>query len=203
MLRNPVDLVYSYHSQLLYNIGEEDETDFEKAWHLQNLREKGQNIPPLSRNPATLQYKNIGSLGTQIEKLLHIFPKEQVKIIIYDNFKDSTKSVYEEVLAFLEIPSDCRNDFPQINKNRKHRISLLGKFTEKPPKLLLDKTNQFKQLLGIKSLGIIKKIRNINREEFKRPPLNPKFRAFLVHEFTDEVNKLSDILNIDFSHWIK
>ena len=201
MVRNPVDLVYSYHSQLLYNIGEEDESDFEKAWHLQELRKQGQNIPPLSRNPATLQYKNIGSLGTQIEKLLSIFPEKQIKIIVFDDFKASTKSVYKEVLSFLEISSDFKTDFPQINKNRKHRISFLGKLTEKPPNLLLEKAKQVKDFLGIKSFGVMNIIRNFNKKEFERPPLSPEFRNFLIKEFQSEVSKLSDILNLDLSHW--
>ncbi len=203
IISNPVYLVYSYHSQLLYNVGEEDEPDFEKAWHLQDLRKQGQSIPTLSRNPATLQYKNIGSLGTQIEKLLGIFPAKQVKVIVFEDLKASTKSVYEEVLAFLELFSDRKNNFPQINKNRKHRISLLGRLTEKPPKILVKKVDKFKRFFRIESLGIIDLIRNINREEFERPPLNSEFRDFLVDEFRTEINKLSNTLNVDLSHWLK
>lgn len=203
MVRNPVDLVYSYHSQLLYNIGEEDETDFEKAWHLQEARAQGKNKPPLCKSPATLQYKNIGSLGTQIEKLFSLFPKEQVKVILFDDFKAATQSVYEDVLSFLEVSSDQKTDFPQINKNRKHRFAFLGKLTEKTPQTILDQTNRIKQSLGIKSFGIAKKVRNLNRVEFQRPPLNPQFRNYLVNEFKEEVVKLSNLLNTDLNHWQK
>lgn len=203
MLRNPVDLVYSYHSQLLYNIGEEDESDFEKAWHLQASRRQGQNMPPLCCSPATLQYKNIGSLGTQVEKMFLIFPKKQIKVILFDDFKSSTSSVYQDVLTFLNVPNDDKTDFHQINKNRKHRISFLGKLTEKPPEVLTETVKSLKQSLGIKSLGIVKKIRTINREEFERPPLDTKFRNYLVDEFKDEIVKLSNILNTDLSHWLR
>ena len=203
MLRNPVDLVYSYHSQLLYNIGEENEADFEKAWHLQTARQQGQNIPPLCCSPATLQYKNIGALGTQIEELFSIFPKQQIKVILFDDFKTSTQSVYEDVLTFLEVPNDNQTDFPQINKNRRHLIPFLGKLTEKPPAVLVATADRLKKILGIESLGIVNKIRNINREEFERPPLDPQFRSYLVDEFKDEVSKLSNILNQDLSHWLQ
>ena len=203
MVRNPVDLVYSYHSQLLYNIGEENEADFEKAWHLQTSRQQGQNMPPLCCSPATLQYKNIGALGTQVEKMFSIFPREQIKVILFDDFKTSTSSIYQEILTFLEVPNDGKTDFPQINKNRRHRISLLGKLTEKPPEVLTATVKSFKQSLGIESLGIVRKIRKINREEFERPPLDPKFRNYLVDEFKDEIVKLANVLNTDLSHWLR
>jgi len=203
MLRNPVDLVYSYHSQLLYNIGDENESDFEKAWHLQSSRQQGKNMPPLCCSPATLQYKNIGALGTQMEKLFSVFPKEQIKVILFDDFKISTSSAYQEIITFLGVPNDHKTDFPQINKNKKHRNQLLGKLTQKTPKLLTATGKIFKQSLGIKSLGIIKKIRQTNQEEFERSPLDPKFRSYLVDEFKDEIVKLSDILNTDLSHWLR
>lgn len=201
MVRNPVDVVYSYHSQLLYNVGDENEEDFEKAWHLQNSRLEGKNLPPLSKNPATLQYKNIGSMGTQIEKLFSIFPQEQIKVIIFDDFKADTQGIYEEVLRFLDIPSNNKTDFSQVNKNKTHRLQLLSKITQKPPKLLVETSDKVKDVLGVQSFGVIRTLRNINKKEFKRPPLDPKFRALLVQEFADEVTKLSRLLNRDLSHW--
>ena len=203
MVRNPVDLVYSYHSQLLYNVGEENEADFEKAWHLQQAREQGKNMPPLCKSPATLQYKNIGSVGTQVEKLFSIFPSEQVKVILFDDFKASTQSVYEDVLSFLEVSNDHRTDFPQINKNRKHRFALLGKLTEKTPQAIVSQANRIKGSLGIKSFGIANKVRDLNRVEFQRPPLLPEFRSYLANEFKDEVLKLADLINKDLNHWLE
>ena len=55
MLRNPVDLAYSYHSQLLY-ASDENVPDFEQAWRLQDIRREGKKIPPRCRDSALLQY---------------------------------------------------------------------------------------------------------------------------------------------------
>ena len=44
MLRNPVDMFYSLHQQLLYN-GEENISSPLKAWNIQHERKKGLNIP--------------------------------------------------------------------------------------------------------------------------------------------------------------
>ncbi|MEC4984729.1 MAG: sulfotransferase domain-containing protein [Oscillatoria sp. PMC 1068.18] len=200
MVRNPVDLVYSYHSQLVYNC-DEDEADFERAWNLQESRQKGLNLPTLAQNPLVFQYYSIGQLGSQVVKLLNIFPTEQVKLIFFDDFKSSTAKIYQEVLEFLEVPDDGRVDFPRVNANRKHKIALLGMITEKTPQSLVKTAAIAKKMLGVESLGIANKIRQANREEFKREPLSPDFRAKLVEEFSSEIDLLGQICHQDLSHW--
>ncbi len=58
MLRNPVDLVYSFHSQQLFS-ADEDEQSFEKAWRLQGVRQQGKHIPRKNRNTNFLNYASI------------------------------------------------------------------------------------------------------------------------------------------------
>lgn len=117
MIRNPIDLVYSLHSQLLY-IESEDRVNFEDAWDLQDVRKLGQEIPPLCRGEKLLQYSEIGKLGAQIEKLFEIFPRCQILVINFERFSSFTKDVYEQVLTFLGVPSDGKEYFPRINSNK-------------------------------------------------------------------------------------
>lgn len=200
MLRNPVDVVYSYHSQLLFN-QDENEPDFEKAWRLQESREKGQNLPPLAENPKALQYRMIGQLGSQIENLFLFFKPEQVKIILFDDFKNSTPSIYEEVLSFLNVPSDHRSNFPRVNANKKYKSAWLARLTDRTPSALLKAATQFKKIIGVKSFGISKAVRQMNNQEYQRLTLDPNFRLELIDEFKAEVQKLEKILNKDLSQW--
>ena len=55
MVRNPVELVPSLHSQLRYML-DEDEPDPEAAWRLQEPRARGERLPPTVRVPEFLQY---------------------------------------------------------------------------------------------------------------------------------------------------
>lgn len=202
MLRNPIDLVYSYHSQLFFN-QDEVEVDFEKAWRLQDARERGENLPPLAENPKALQYRMIGQLGSQVENLLSFFKPQQVKIILFDDFKTSTQSIYEEVLSFLNVPSDHRSHFPRINANKKYKVAWLALLTDRTPKVVLDGVKIAKQAVGVKSFGIANAVRQINNQEYQRPPLSPHFRSELIKEFQEEIDKLEKILNRDLSHWRK
>ena len=201
MLRNPVDVVYSYHSQLLYD-GDENEPDFERAWKLQSVRKKGENISNFCREPRLLQYAEFGKLGRQIEHLLGIFPPENIHIIWFEDFSNSTQLAYEKVLNFLEVPSDNRTEFERFNANKIHKSSLLGKVTQKPPKFLIDAAMKTKQIMGISRWGVMDTIRSFNSEPTSRKALSADFKAELIAEFTTDIQKLSCLLDKDLSHWL-
>lgn len=202
MFRNPVDMVYSLHSQLLY-VAEESESDFETAWRLQERRSRGLDLPPRIRSPLLVQYAQVGQFGTQVQRLLSCFPREQVKLILYDDFSASPQRVYDEVLAFLGTSHDHRTEFPRINENKGTRISWLRRFLRKPPPALRAAVRGFKRTVGDKGVVAVKKrIVSLNTIRERRPPLSPELRAELVATFRDEVALLGELVNRDLSHWV-
>ncbi len=201
MLRNPVDLVYSLHSQLLY-WAEESEPDFETAWRLQERRRQGQDLPPRSREPSLVQYEHIGRLGTQTERLLSIFPREQVKLILYDDFAASPQTIYDEVLEFLDVPHDHRSEFPRVNENKRTRLPWLGQFLRKPPLVLRKTYRGLKQAVGPKRMDALRReVVEHNTVKERRSALSQAFRAELVEVFREEVALLGSILGQDLRHW--
>jgi hypothetical protein len=201
MFRNPVDMVYSLHSQLLY-VSEETESDFETAWRLQERRSRGIDLPPRIRSPLLVQYAQIGQFGTQTQRLLSSFPRSQVKLILYDDFATSPRRVYDEVIEFLEIPHDGRTEFPRVNESKRARLNWLRKLSRKPPPKLRKVFRSLKQAVGAEEIGAVKKkIVALNTVKAGRPPLSPELRAELVETFREEVALLSRLLNRDLSHW--
>lgn len=206
MLRNPVDLVYSFYSQLYYTF-DEDEKDFETAWKLQSVRKRGIRIPRNCREPAFLQYAQIGRLGDQIERLVDVFPKAQVKIILFDDFKTSTQAVYEDVLLFLGVPSDGRSRFPRINENKSYRLRWLNQLFVRPPLPIFHSGRKVKKLIGLERISVLAKITKLNKKLFTekrdRIPLTSYFRAELTSVFEKDIEKLSCILKEDLNHWVQ
>jgi hypothetical protein len=202
MFRNPVDMVYSLHSQLLY-VAEEGVDDFETAWRLQEPRSRGLDLPPRCSEPLLLQYEQIGRFGTQAQRVLATFPAAQVKFILYDDFVASPRAVYDDVIGFLGLPHDNRTEFPRINENKKARIGWLKTFFRKPPPPLRDAVRGLKQAVGHEGISTVKKrLVKLNTVSQRRPPLSPALRAELVETFRDEVALLSRLLNRDLSHWV-
>lgn len=201
LLRNPVDIVYSLHSQYIYTFTE-DEKDFEKAWNFQESRKMGLNLPANCRVPKILQYKDIAMLGNQVEKLFSIFPNDQVKLILFDDFADSTKEVYEDVLKFLGVPTVRKASFPRINENRIPRILKLNRFLHKPPNFIRKIVRILYKTFGIDTGEIIMRfISDLNSCKVERKGLAPDFRKKLITEFQEDIHKLSNIINRDLSHW--
>jgi len=176
MFRNPVDMVYSLHSQLLY-WSEEVEPDFETAWRLQERRRRGLDLPPRSRGGFLVQYAEVGSFGTQTRRLLDLFPRDQVKLILYDDFTRSPQAVYDDVLAFLGVPADGRTEFPKINDNKRARVVWLRNFIRKPPPVVRSSYRTLKATVGRTWMNAIKQavIRH-NTVRERRVPLSPGFR---------------------------
>lgn len=199
MFRNPIDMLYSMHSQMLYDL-EEDEKDFQTAWSLQPERAQGRRIPERCRERKFLQYKTIGRIGEHLEKVLQIFPIRQVKVIIYDDFARSPSTLYEDVLKFLGVPSDGRTEFPRLNESRGYRSAWLARL-QSPPHGITQVVKRLKRALGVNSLGVLKLVGDINGKKISRLPLPPEFRQELANEFRDDIKKLSRILNRDLSHW--
>jgi hypothetical protein len=202
MLRNPVDIVASMHSQLLWTL-DEDEKDLETAWRYQAKRLNGKNIPARCREPALLQYGELASIGAQVQRMLSIFPRDQIKFVRFEDFKNNTQQIYSSVLAFLEVPDNHRTHFPVINGNRCHKNPLISRFTQRPPRHLVLVANSLKKSIGIKRLGIMKKIRSFSNETKPRPSISVKFRNELSDYFKNDVEKLSSLLDWDIDHWIE
>lgn len=202
MLRNPLDMVYSMHSQLLYT-RDEIIADFTEAWSLCEKRKQGQEIPKCCRDEKLLFYDEIGMLGAQVERLLDVFPRDQVKIIFYDDFSSNTASIYRDVIDFLGLPFDGRTNFPIVNSNKRHKSPLLAQFTQKTPPVLVRSAMRVKAFLGISNWGVLDRLRNINRSTEKRSPLDVAFRAQLVDCFNDDIKKLALLTDRDLSAWMK
>jgi hypothetical protein len=202
MFRNPVEMLHSLHSQLLY-VAEENLPDFETAWRMQEQRARGLDLPPRSRGAFLLQYREFGRFGTQAERLLSTFPKTQVKLILYDDFTASPQRVYDEVIDFLNLPHDGRTEFPRINENKRARLDWLRSLYRKPPPALRSVFRGLKRVVGAGALGAAAgKVLELNTTKERRPPLQPAFRAELAAVFREEVNQLGRLLNRDLSHWV-
>lgn len=201
MLRNPIDMVYSLHSQKIYS-KDEDELDFKKAWQLSFVREQGKYIPKLCREVKTILYHKVASYFEQIENVYKYFPKEQVKIILFDDFKKNNVNTYKEVLNFLDVEYDGKINFEKINENKAEKNSSFGTFLARPPQFVRFIAKIIRSLLNINTTKIRTKLRNINTYTKKRENLNNELKEEIYNNYYEDIKKLSVLLDIDLvSKW--
>ena len=208
MVRNPIDLVYSLHAQYVYNGFDETESDFERAWALQAERQAGRQLPPkyagaTDRAAEMLQYHSIGRIGEQVERLYSVFSAEQIKVIVFDDFKTDVAEAYQSTLQFLGLPTDGRTNFERINANTERRAAGLRHYAKSlsTNKTAIQAWRKVKRLLGIQSLGIMDKVDSVTTVEVKREALSAELRQRIKQTFQSDIAHLSRQLNRDFSHW--
>lgn len=195
MLRNPVDMVYSWHSQALQSFGETIH-DFESAWRLQSTRQQGQQVPKTCKEIKVLLYGDLCRVGEQLGHLYKLVPKARVLVIFMDDMKVDMKRVYDQVLSFLEVEPDNRIDFEIYNPNRKLRSPLL--------KVILDTGFRIKKYLGIRhGVGLMSAVHRANITNDPRSPMPPELHTELATYFNEDIKLVSSLTGRDLSSWLK
>jgi len=128
MVRNPVEMAPALHAEMLVS-GHENVHNFSAAWHYQEERRQGRQLPPLSWARRRFLYGDVCKLGAQLERLLSTVPASRVLAIVLDDISADTRGEYLRVLRFLGLKDDGRPDFAIYNKAKKMRWPSLTRVT--------------------------------------------------------------------------
>jgi hypothetical protein len=198
MLRNPVDFVYALHNERVSQ-GAEDVADFETALALDDERRGGRRLPPGS-NPLGAVYRDNGMFGEQLARWLETFPREQVHVIIFDDFARDTPTEFRRVLEFLDIDPDFQPaSFAVSNPSHRLRGGLVRTvLSSRPAHFAAHRL--LPALIGQNATSrFANRVRHsrLNRRPNPRPPLSAKLRQQLQDDFSADVVKLGGLLGRD------
>lgn len=193
-LRNPVEMAASLHNQQIVAANETIE-DFATAWGAQSERKTGANVPKLCQDSQLLLYGPACKLGGQLDRLYRHCDKSQVKLVFLDDIKADTRGAYSQVLSFLGLPDDRRQEFPVVN-GATERKSL---FWARAIKVV----QRIKKKLGIPRLGtgIFSFIDQLNRRKREHVDLDEAMRSTLENYFRQDIQCLEYITGRNLSHW--
>jgi len=199
MVRNPVDMIYSYHGQRLFN-GTEDIDNFEKAIEAIPERKLGKRLPDDPYPIEGLFYLDIAKYSEQIRRYIDVFGKENIHVIIFDDFKSDSRSSYASTLDFLglgtEIPHELPNDNITRNASKHYKNQFVKWIITKPPKSLRIIGKMLMPNRKIRQ-NILRNIKIMNIKWQPRPKLNPELYLKLQKYYQPEVEELSQLLDRD------
>jgi hypothetical protein len=183
MLRNPVDRAYS-HYWMSYRRGYE-KYPFERAIIMEHARMRKDHF---KKNH--LSYLSRGFYSEQVKRYLSIFPFDNVKVIIFEEFITNMKPHMKDILAFLGC--DELGFTFTIRRDRVHEGDLsIGQY-----------------LKAVKIGGdFVPKRDHINLKKFIKnkslpyPLLKKATRLFLLELYKDDIHELEILLNKDLSIW--
>jgi hypothetical protein len=202
ILREPAALLRSVHLQALRNY-DETEKDFRKALALEDERRKGKRIPRLSQFPAVLMYSELIRFVEQLRRYHAVFGREQVLVLIYEDFRADNEGTVRQVLRFLDVDETLPVPPVELESLRTPRYVLLDQLMRglfmlrrsrlgQPVARALD-TLTPAPLANSSTLGSIwRRVRYV-----ETPPSDPELMLELRRRFKGEVQALSEYLGRD------
>lgn len=199
MLRNPVDMIYSLHSENLFH-GFEDLEDFKSALKAEFDRKRSARIPRNVDMVDALFYRDVANYAPQVKRYLQCFGREKVHVIIFESFKEDAAHAYRETLQFLGVSESFQCPLKALNPNTRARSKVLLDVTRNIPRRfgwLYQSILPHRIRFGIKDL-----LMHFNTKKVPRTSMDANLRSELEKEFSPQIEQLSTLLDQDlFSIW--
>ena len=205
MLREPTEMLYSLYHEFRF-LGDEQLPSFAAALAAEAERKAGREICRFACFAQGLAYREAARYADQVKRYLDVFGRERVHVIIYDELVADPCKTYKKTLEFLGVdPSYRPENFQVVNSNKSVRSPALRAILKEP--LLHSSLAAIRPwlprsiLLGLRQLGVL--LWQLNTRFESRPPLDPGLRSELRGEFAGEIERLSEMLDQDLTHWSK
>ena len=198
MLRNPVDVMYSQHGQLVFN-QREDLADFATALDAEPDRLAGDRLPTHAIRPEALYYRRSVRFPEQVQRYLDVFGREAIHFVVFDDLVADPAAAYRSTLAFLAVDPTVPLDPTVYNPNRSARSGRVQRAVFAPPPAL---RGVFGRLRRIPLLHRVRDaLVSANSRPAQRPGMDPALRARLTEEFAPQVAELGEVIGRDLSAW--
>jgi hypothetical protein len=128
LLREPAEFLRSFHGQMMHG-RVEIEKDFQKAMELEPARRRGEELPPGCNRPQWLLYSDHVRYAEQLSWFHASFPREQVLVLIYEDYRRDNEKVVHDVLRFLEVDDTVHLERAETRPNKDVRLERLHRLT--------------------------------------------------------------------------
>ncbi len=203
MLREPVEMLHSLYFAFRWD-GNEHLPTFEAALAAENARRAGRQITRQTYFIQGLVYREAARYVEQLQKYFEVFGRERVHVILYDDFAADVPGVFRKTLDFLGIDSSrMQKEFPVVNGNKSTRNKFVRAILH--DRFVRSATLAIRPWLPRRVFSSMQKvdalIRKVNARPQARTPLPAEVSNRLKREFAPEVERLSELLRHDLTHW--
>jgi len=198
MVRNPVDMIYSLHSQQLRQ-GTETILDFKEALKNEARSKAGDRTSVKLGFLSSQPYREAATYSSHVQRYLDVFDLDRIHVIVLEELQADPARVYGQVLEFLDvIPFEPA--FGVANSNKVLRSVKLHRFIHQPPEVARWAANNL--LPARTRRKLFNRVRALNMKSRPLPPMDPALAKQLRDQFAPEVHRLSKLLGRDLSFWL-
>lgn len=188
ILRNPVDRAFSSYTHLLRE-------GFETLPFEESLTQEDQRIR--DRWAPLWYYKDKGFYGQQLQRYYEAFPKEQIKVYLFEDLCRNPIDVVQDIFAYIGVEPSFEPDMAKKNVSGVPKnVALQRLLTRKNPIKAVGKRLLPKQFR--KNLSNSIQAKNLG----EKPTLLPETRAELLDLYRDDILLLQGLIERDLSAWL-
>jgi hypothetical protein len=192
MLREPVSFMHSLHTQFV-NETTEDEPDFARALELEAERRAGRSVPRRVRCPSFLFYRERARYSAQLERYWAVVPREQILVLVLEEFRADNEGHYRRVLDFLGADPGYVPEFREVHAAKTPRSRRLNRALNAPAL----KRTLFKALGSRRYDALSKRVAGATMKRADRAELAPSLERELREELRPEVDRVSELVGRD------
>ena len=183
-LRHPVDRIESHYNFAKYFVGKEDRS-IERA-----IREE-------------YEFVEMSSYFMHLTRYLEHFPKDQIKLIWFEDIRDHPEELVEEVYRFLGVDPHFRPKgmYEKSNPVRVSKSSMLQDYIRRINHKLIS-LGLSGLVKRIKKAGVGDIIMRFNSKPLQKEKISPELRAWIIDQVRYDVLQLQAWSGRDLSHWL-
>jgi hypothetical protein len=145
---------------------------------------------------ADKHYVQVGFYYRQLARYYELFPREQLRVYIYEEFRDDPTGTMRDIFTYLGVEAEYA-----IDMSTKHNVG--GYPRSKWLNQLLANPairNIFEPITPGWALRALRRLQDRNYGQ--PPPFPPALRARLQELYREDIRKLEDLLQRDLSSWL-
>ena len=142
-----------------------------------------------------------------LSRFYELFPAEQIKVILYDDFRQDPQQVLEDIYSFIGVSGGFTPDLSvELNKSgfvkNKFKDKIFGqKSVVKEAVKKVMPTQVFDKMKN--SSWMQKKVNDMRNSNLHRPKLTPETKKRLNEEiYKGDILSLQQLIGRDLSHWL-
>jgi len=195
ILREPAKYLYSLHSHYV-KFTEENEPDFLTALSLEEERKEEKIASPRVTSPSYLYYSQRVQYHQQVKRYCDRFDPEQIKIVVFEEFKSENERVYREILEFLGVDSSFTPKYDAVNVNKEVKFEAINNLVNSPLAKNISKNLLSQEFNEFVRDNIVEKFL---WHQAPKATMPEDLKIQLMQQYQHQVKQISELVGIDLS----
>ena len=149
-----------------------------------------------------LYHKQNGFYHAQLSHYYDLFPREQIRIYLYEDWNKAPEHMLRDLFMFLDVDSDFQPALRRSNVTQVPRNRRLNRLIHHPK--LADLPGNTSALQPVRH-ALVSTLMRLDQAYNLTvpPPIDPKIRRALTDDYCEDITKLQTLIGRDLSHWLK